>query len=64
MFSASVLSVSMSVVLRSAKKLGVNTDFVSSFANADVGTGLADFLAVFKELVAICLLCLFISWKL
>jgi hypothetical protein len=54
----------MSVVLRGAKKLRVNTDFGGSIATADVGTGLVDFLAVCEELLEICLLHLFTSWKL
>jgi hypothetical protein len=45
-FSAPVVSVSISVVLRGAKKLRVNTVFGGSLTAADVGTVLVDFLAV------------------
>jgi hypothetical protein len=45
-FSAPVVSVSMSIVLRGAKKLRVNTAFGGSLTAADVGTDLVDFLAV------------------
>jgi hypothetical protein len=47
-FSAPVVSLSMSVVLRGAKKLPVNTAFGGSLTAADVGTDLIDFLAVFE----------------
>jgi hypothetical protein len=46
-FCASVVSLSMSVVLRGAKKLRVNTCFRGSFTAADVGTPLVDFFAVY-----------------
>jgi hypothetical protein len=45
-----VLSVSMSVVLRSVKKVQVNTAFRGSLTAADVGTDLVDFLAVCEVL--------------
>jgi hypothetical protein len=45
-FSAPVVSVSMSVVLRGAKKLRVDTAFGGSLTAADVGTDLVDFLTV------------------
>jgi hypothetical protein len=44
-FSAPVVSVFMSVVLKGAKKLRVNADFGGILAAADVGTGLIDFLS-------------------
>jgi hypothetical protein len=44
-FSAPVVSVSMSVALRGAKKLRVNSDFGGSLTAADVGTGLVNVLA-------------------
>lgn len=50
MFSAPAVSVSMSVVLRGTKKLRVNTDIEGSLANANVGTGLVDRLAVCEVL--------------
>jgi hypothetical protein len=50
-FSASLVSVSMSVVLRGAKKLQVNTDFGGSLTVVDVGTGLVAFLALCEELL-------------
>jgi hypothetical protein len=62
-FSAPVVSVSMKVVLRSAKKLRVNTAFGSSLTAEDVGTGLVDFSAVCEVLLYIRLLRLFTSWK-
>jgi hypothetical protein len=43
----------MSVVLRGAKKLKVNTEFGGSLNVADVGTGLVAFLAVCKELLRV-----------
>jgi hypothetical protein len=49
-FSAPVVSVSMSVVLRGVKKLRVNTAFGGSLTAADVGTSLFDFLAVCEVL--------------
>jgi hypothetical protein len=45
-FCAPVVSMSMSVVLRGAKKLRDNTAFGGSLTVADVGTGLVDFLAL------------------
>jgi hypothetical protein len=45
-FTALVFSLSMSVVLRGAKELRVNTAFGGSFTTADGGSGLAYFLAV------------------
>jgi hypothetical protein len=59
MFSASVVSMSMSGVLRGAKKLQINTDFGGSLTAADIGTGLVYFLAVCKVLLEVCLLRLF-----
>jgi hypothetical protein len=60
-FSALVVSVSMSVaLLRSAKKLLANTDFGTSLTTADVGTGLVDFLAVCEVLLETCLVPLYI----
>jgi hypothetical protein len=44
-FSTPVVSVSMSVVLRGAKKLQAGTAFGCSFTAADVGTELVDLLA-------------------
>jgi hypothetical protein len=58
-FSAPAVSVSMSVVLRGAKKLRINTAFGGSLTATDVGTGLVDFLAVCKVLLEIYLLHLF-----
>jgi hypothetical protein len=45
-FSAPVVSVSMLLVLRDAKKLLVITAFVGSLTAADFGTDIVDFLAV------------------
>jgi hypothetical protein len=50
-FSASIVSMSMSVVLRGAKTLRVNTAFGGSLTAADVGTGLVDFFAVCEVLL-------------
>jgi hypothetical protein len=61
-FSAPVVSVAMSVVLRGAKKMRVNTGFGRTLTDADVGTGLVDFLAVCKVLLEICLLRLFLEF--
>jgi hypothetical protein len=61
-FCASVVSVSMSAVLRGANKLRINTDLGGSLTAAGVGTGLVDFLAVCEVLLEIFLLRLFISW--
>jgi hypothetical protein len=61
--TASVVSVTMSVVLRGAKKLRVNTDFGGSLTAADAGTSLLEFLAVCELLSEICPLRLFTSWK-
>jgi hypothetical protein len=44
--SAPVVSVSMSIVLRSAKKSQVDIALGDNLTTADVGTSLADFLAV------------------
>jgi hypothetical protein len=52
-FSASLVSVSMSIVLRGAKKLRVNTAFGGSLKSADDGTCLVDFLAVCEVLLEI-----------
>jgi hypothetical protein len=40
------VSMSMSAVLRGAKKLRVGTVFIGSLKAADFGTGIVDFLAV------------------
>jgi hypothetical protein len=61
-FSAPIAFVSKSV-LRSAKKLLVDTAFGGSLTAADVVTGLFDFLAIYSLLLDICLLRVFISWK-
>jgi hypothetical protein len=45
-FSAPTVSVPVSLVLRCAKKLRVNTAFGGSLKPPDVGTGLVDFLGV------------------
>jgi hypothetical protein len=58
-FSAPVASVSMSVVLRWAKKFRVDTDFGGSLTDADVEPGLLDFLAVCEVPLEIWLLRLF-----
>jgi hypothetical protein len=47
-FSAPVASVSMSLILRVAKKLRVITAFGGSLTAADVGTGLIEFLALYE----------------
>jgi hypothetical protein len=47
--------VSMSAVLRGAKSLRVNTTFGGSLTDADIGTGLVDFLAVNEVSLKICL---------
>jgi hypothetical protein len=60
-FSVPIVSVSTSVVLRGAKKLQINISFGGSLTAVDVGTGLADFLAVCEVLFGICLLHLFTS---
>jgi hypothetical protein len=52
-YSAPVVSMSMSVVLRGMKKLQVNTDFGGSLTAVDVGTGLVYFLAVCEVLLEI-----------
>jgi hypothetical protein len=57
--SGSVLC--MSVVLRGAKELRVNTAFGGCLTAADVGTGLVDFLALCEVLLETCLLRLFTS---
>jgi hypothetical protein len=62
-FSASSVSLSMSVVLRGAKKLQVNIAFGGSLTAVDVGTALIEFLAACEVLLDICLLRLYISWK-
>jgi hypothetical protein len=62
-FSASVVSVSMAVVHKGAKKLRVNTAFGGSLTTTDVRTGLVDFLAVCEVSLEMCLLHLFTSWK-
>jgi hypothetical protein len=62
-FSVSVDSVSMSLVLRCAKKLRVNTVLVGSLLAADFGADVIDFLSVREVSLEICLLRLFRSWK-
>jgi hypothetical protein len=47
-FSALVVSVFMSVVLRGAKTLRVNTAFGGSLISADIGTMSADFLSLYE----------------
>jgi hypothetical protein len=47
-FPASLVSVSMSVVVVGAIKLRVNTAFGGILTSADVGTGLANFWAVYE----------------
>jgi hypothetical protein len=59
-FSAPVVSVSMSVVLRGVKKLRVNTDFGGSLTAADVRAGLINFFTVCEILLEIHFLHLFI----
>jgi hypothetical protein len=63
-FSAPVVCMSMSVVLRGAKKLWANTTFWCSLTAVDAGTVLIYFLAICTVLLEICLLRLFTSWKL
>jgi hypothetical protein len=53
--------VSMSVVLRGAKKLRVSTAFAGNMTAVDVKTGLVYFMAVCEALLEICLLRLFTS---
>jgi hypothetical protein len=60
-FSAPVVSVSMPVVHRGAKKLRVITAFGGILTAADVGTGLIEFLAVCVISLEICLLRIFTS---
>jgi hypothetical protein len=62
-FSAPVVSVSMTVVLRGAKKFRVNTTFGGSLPAADVITDLVEFLAVCELLLELCLLHLYTSRK-
>jgi hypothetical protein len=57
--SAPVVSVSMLVVLRGAKKLRAVTAFGGSLRAAGVETGLVDFVAVCEVLLEICLLSLY-----
>jgi hypothetical protein len=61
-FCAPVVCVSMSVVLRGAKKLRVHTAFGVSLTTVDVGTGLIDFLDVCELSLEICLFRVFTSW--
>jgi hypothetical protein len=62
-FSAPVVSVSMSVVQRGAKNLRVETDFGGSSTGSDVATGLVELLVVCEVLLEMCLLRLFTSGK-
>jgi hypothetical protein len=62
-FSASVASVSMSLVLRGAKKLRVIIVLVCSLPAADFGAYIVDFLAVCEVSLEICLLRFYTSWK-
>jgi hypothetical protein len=52
-FSAPIVSVPISVVLKGAKKLRVNTAFGGSLRAADVGTGSVNFLALCEVLLEI-----------
>jgi hypothetical protein len=61
-FFASLVSMSILIVLRGVKKLWVNTAFGGILTVLDVGTCLVDFLAV-CEVLEIYLLRLFTSWK-
>jgi hypothetical protein len=63
MFCLPVVSASMSVVLRGAKKLRVHTAFGGSLTAADVGTVLVDFLADCEVPLELCLLHFFTFWK-
>jgi hypothetical protein len=60
---APVVSVSMSVVLRRAKKLRVNTAFGGCLTAVGIGTDLVDFLAVSEVPLEVCLLPLCTFWK-
>jgi hypothetical protein len=62
-FSAPVVSLSVSVVLRGAKKLRVNTALGGRFRATDVGIGLVEFLAACEVSLEVYLLRLFTSWK-
>jgi hypothetical protein len=62
-FFTRVVSVSISLFLRCAKKLQVNTAFVGSLTATDIGTGLVDFLPICEVSLEICLLRLFTSRK-
>jgi hypothetical protein len=62
-FFASVVSIPISVVLRTAKNLAVNTDLVGSLRDVDAGTCLVDFVAFCEVLLEIRFLRLFISYK-
>lgn len=55
-FSAPMVSVTMSVVLRGVKKLRVNIACGGSLIAVDAGTGVVDFLAVCKVPLGICFL--------
>jgi hypothetical protein len=52
-FSAPVASVSVSLILRGAENLRVNTAFGGNLTAADIVTGLLEFLAVCKLLLGI-----------
>jgi hypothetical protein len=62
-FSAPVVCVPMSVVLKGVEKLPVNAPFGGSLTAANVGTGLVEFFAVCEISLKVCLLHLFISRK-
>jgi hypothetical protein len=61
-FSTLVVFLSMSVVLRGAKKLRVNFTFGGILTAANVGTDLVDS-SLSAKYYERCLLCLFTSWK-
>jgi hypothetical protein len=62
-FSGPVVSVSMSLVLRAAKKLRVGIALVGSLSTVDFGADIVDFLAVCEVSLGTWLLRLFTSWK-
>jgi hypothetical protein len=62
-FSTPIVSVSMSVVQRSAGKAHINIASGGILTAADIGIDFFDFCAVCEVLLEICLLRLFISWK-
>jgi hypothetical protein len=62
-FSAPVVSMPVSLVLRGVKKLRVSTAFGGSLTAVD-GTSLVNLLAVYEVSLDMCLLWLLTSWKL